>query len=106
MKKCRTPSRTDPDSGYINHGSRRDIGYLMESTVDCKHGIVTGVDVYNANEKEGIQVLRHLERQIKFGVPIRNIALDHGYETGAVHRGLELLGITGYIPAIQFPNPP
>ena len=32
--------------------------------------------------------------------------MDRGYETGAVHRGLELLGITGYIPAIQFSNPP
>ena len=37
---------------------------------------------------------------------MRNIALDRGYETGAVRRGLELLGITGYIPAIQFSNPP
>ena len=74
--------------------------------MDCKHGIVTGVDVYSANEKESIQVLRHLEKQIKLGVPMRNIALDRGYETGAVHRGLELLGITGYIPAIQFSNPP
>ena len=37
---------------------------------------------------------------------MRNIALDRGYETGAVHRCLELLGITGYIPAIQFSNPP
>ena len=106
VKKRRTTSRTDPDSGYINHGSKRGIGYLMESTVDCKHGIVTGVDVYSANEKESIQVLRHLERQIQLGVPMRNIALDRGYETGAVHRGLELLGITGYIPAIQFPNSP
>ena len=62
--------------------------YLIESTVDCKHGIVTGVDVYSANKKESIQVLRHLEKQIKRGVPMRNIALDCGYETGAVHRGL------------------
>ena len=23
----------------------------MEATVDCKHGILTGVDVYSANEK-------------------------------------------------------
>lgn len=88
VKKLRTTSRTDPDSGYINHGNKRGIGYLMESTVDCKHGIVTGVDVYSANEKESIQVLCHLERQIKLGVPMRNIALDRGYETGAVHRGL------------------
>ena len=37
---------------------------------------------------------------------MNRLALDRGYETGAVHRGLELLGITGYIPAIQFSNPP
>ena len=28
-KKRRTTSRTDPDSGYINNGSKRGIGYLM-----------------------------------------------------------------------------
>ena len=94
------------DSGYINHGSKRGIGYLMEATVDCKHGILTGVDVYSANEKESVLILRHLERQINLGIPMSRLALDRGYETGAVHRGSELLGITGYIPAIQFSNPP
>ena len=94
------------DSGYINHGSKRGIGYLMEATVDCKHGILTGVDVYSANEKESVLILRHLERQINLGIPMSRLALDRGYETGAVHRGLELLGITGYIPTIQFSNPP
>ena len=78
----------------------------MEATVDCKHGILTGVDVYPANEKESLLVLRHLERKINLGIPMSRLALDRGYETGAVHRGLELLGITGYIPAIQFSNPP
>ena len=82
------------------------IGYLMEATVDCKHGILAGVDVYSANEKESVLILRHLERQINLGIPMSRLALDRGYETGAVHRGLELLGITGYIPAIQFSNPP
>ena len=106
IKKRRTTSRTDPDSGYINHGNKRGIGYLMEATVDCKHGILTGVDVYPANEKESLLVLRHLEQQIKLGVPMNQLALDRGYDTGAVHRGLELLGVTGYIPAIQFPNAP
>lgn len=94
------------DSGYINHGSKRGIGYLMEATVDCKHGILTGVDVYPANERESLLVLRHLERQINLGIPMSRLALDRGYETGAVHRGLEFLCITGYIPAIQFSNPP
>ena len=106
VKKYRTTSKTDPDSGCINHGKKSGIGYLMETTVDCKYGIITGVDVYPANEKESLQVLRHLERQIQNGIPMQNIALDRGYDTGAVHRGLELLGITGYIPAIQFSNPP
>ena len=106
IQKRRTTSQTDPDSGYINHGSKRGIGYLMEATVDCKHGILTGVDVYPANEKESLLILRHLERQINLGVPMKQIALDRGYETGAVHRGLELLGITGYIPAIKFNNTP
>ena len=55
---------------------------------------------------DSLLVLRHLERQIKNGVPMKNIALDRGYDTGAVHHGLELLGITGYIPAIQFSNSP
>ena len=78
----------------------------MEATVDCKHGILTGIDVYPANEKESLLVLRHLERQIDLDIPMSRLALDRGYETGAVHRGLELLGIIGYIPAIQFSNPP
>lgn len=37
----------------------------MEATVDCKYGIITGVDVYPSNEKESLLVLRHLERQIQ-----------------------------------------
>ena len=57
-------------------------------------------------QKESVLILRHLERQINLGIPMSRLALNRGYETGAVHRGLELLGITGYIPAIQFSNPP
>lgn len=80
---------------------------LMEATVDCKHGIVAGVDVFPANEKESLLVLRHLERQQKqSGLSIEKVALDRGYDTGAVHRGVELLGITGYIPTIRFSNDP
>lgn len=55
------------------------IGYLMETTVDCKHGILTGVDVYPASEKGSLLVLRHLEQQIKIGVPMERLALDRGY---------------------------
>jgi len=37
---------------------------------------------------------------------MQNIALNRGNDVGAVHCGLELLGITGYISAIQFSNSP
>jgi len=107
ITKTRTTSTTDPESGYINHGNKRGIGYLAEATVDCKCGIVTGIDVYPANEKESLVVLRHLEKQMsEADFSINKIALDRGYDTGAVHRGLEMLGITGYIPKINFPNSP
>lgn len=102
-----TTSTTDPECSYIHHGSKGGMGYLMEATVDCKYGIITRVDVFPANEKESLLVLRHLERQQKLlKLSMEKVALDKGYGTGAVHRGLELLGITGYIPAIQFPNNP
>ena len=42
---------------------------------------------------------------MKLGIPMSHLAVDQGYETGAVHRGLELLGMTGYISAIRFSNP-
>ena len=54
-KKRRITSSTDPECGGINHGNKRGIGYLLEATVDCKNGIVTGVDVFPANQKAGIR---------------------------------------------------
>lgn len=38
------------------------------------------------------------------GLAIRNLALDAGYDVGAVHRGLELLGIPGYVSRREFHN--
>jgi len=73
IRKRRTTSKTDPDSGCINHGKKSGIGYLMETTVDCKYGIITGVDVYPANEKESLLVLRHLERQIQNGARCKTL---------------------------------
>ena len=60
VKKRHTTSLTDPDAGYVNHGTKRGVGYLMETTVDCKHGILTGVDVYPANQRESLLVLHNI----------------------------------------------
>ena len=82
------------------------MGYLTEATVDCKHGIVVGVDVFPANEKESLLLLRHLERQQKqLGLSLEKVALDKGYDTGSVHRDLELLGIQVIFLPSGFPMP-
>ena len=66
-----------------------------------------GLRCFPSKREKNLLVLRHLERQKKqLGLPIEKVALDRGYDTGAIHRRLELLGITGYIPAIHFPDDP
>lgn len=102
----RTTSQTDPDCGSINHGKKSGLGYHVETTVECGHGIITGIDTYPANQKESSICLRGLEKQNRNGVPLKRIVFDHGYDVSAVHRGLELLGIKGYIPPINFINSP
>ena len=100
-------SKTDRDCRYINHGKKKGLGYLLEASVDCQHGIVTGVDVFPGNRKESDIILQHLERQMsQTGLRIGSLALDRGYDVGAVHRGLEILGIQGYCAPLQFSNTP
>lgn len=41
VKKCHTASRTDPDCGYINHGSKRSISFsydLEQGAFICLEG--------------------------------------------------------------------
>lgn len=86
-------SRTDPECGYIHQARKKGLGYLTEMTVDTHHGIITGVDCYPANQRESGMILEHLKEQ---PCGYQEIGLDGGYDIGAVHRGLGLLGIKGY----------
>ena len=107
VTKKMTTSSTDPECGYIHHRSKRGVGYLMEATVDCKHGIVTGVDVFPVNEEESLLVLRHLERQQnQLGLSMEKVALDRGHDTGAVHRGWNYWELPDIFPSSVFPTPP
>ena len=76
---------------------------MSEMTVDTKNGIIIGVDCFPANFRESSIILKHIER-IKTGtnISIDKLGLDAGYDAGAVHRGLELLGVTGYVSCIDF----
>jgi hypothetical protein len=95
-------SSTDPHCGYNNQERKKGFGYLAEMTVDTGSGIVLGVDCYSANRRESDIILSHIIKIQANDVKINNLALDAGYDVGAVHRGLELLGITGYVSPIQF----
>ena len=59
------------------------------------------MDCYPANKRESDIILEHLKNQ-----PCRyqKIALDAGYDIGAVHRGLELLDIDEYTAIREYQN--
>lgn len=97
-EKKELKSTTDPDCGYIHQEIKKGLGYLAEMTVDTANGIITGVDCYPANRRESDIILKHIERQTKDNnLKIGKLGLDAGYDVGAVHRGLEIMGITGYV---------
>ena len=97
IEKKELKSKTDPDCGYIHQDLKKGLGYLAEMTVDTANGIITGVDCYPANRRESDIILKHIERQTKENqLDIKKLGLDAGYDVGAVHRGLEIMGITGY----------
>ena len=52
-----------------------------------------------------VDTLEHIKRiKMDTGLTIESLALDAGYDVGAVHRGLEVLGITGYVSRREFHN--
>lgn len=105
VQKQTLQSKTDPDCRYINQKNKRGLGYLTEMTVDTAHGIITGVDCYPANHREIDIILEHIKKQKEeLCLSIRTLALDGGYDVGAVHRGLELLGIDGYTAIRVYQN--
>lgn len=101
IEKEMLKSRTAPECGYIHQARKKGLGYLTEMTVDTSHGIITGVDGYPANQRESDIILEHLKGQM---CSYREIGLDGGYDIGAVHRGLELLGINGYTAIREYQN--
>jgi transposase len=107
VEKKELKSTTDADCGYIHQDIKKGLGYLAEMTVDTSNGIITGVDCYPANRRESDIILKHMDRQIQDNdLTVCRIGLDAGYDVGAVHRGLEIMGITGYTsPRYAHNNP-
>jgi len=97
IEKKELKSKTDTNCGYIHQDTKKGLGYLAEITVDTKNGIITGMDCYPTNRWESDIILKHVNRQIQDNkLDIKKLGLDAGYDVGAVHQGLEIIGITDY----------
>jgi hypothetical protein len=95
------------DCGYIHHDRKQGLGYLAEMTAGTENGIIAGVGCYPANRRESGIILKHIERQRWDNLAaMEKLGLDAGYDVGAVHRGLEIMGITGYASPRYMHNSP
>ena len=94
-------SRTDPDSGFMTRDNKpQGFFYLDHRTVDGKHAIITDTFVTPGNVHDSRPYLSRLDRQCeRFALTPLAVALDAGYFTPAVCKGLEdrdIYGVIGY----------
>ncbi|MCM3291507.1 IS1182 family transposase [Paenibacillus sp. MER 180] len=97
-------SKTDPDSGYmIRDGKPEGFFYLDHRTVDLKYNMITDVHVTAGNVHDSIPYLSRLDRQQKrFGFEVEAVALDSGYLTSPICKGLQERGIFAVIAHRRF----
>lgn len=92
-------STTDPDSGYMyRDGKPEGFFYLDHRTTDLKYNIITDVHVTPGNVHDSVPYLKRLDRQVKhFGFQLEAVALDSGYLTVPICKGLNDRNIFGVI---------
>ncbi|WP_419871355.1 IS1182 family transposase [Candidatus Pristimantibacillus sp. PTI5] len=97
-------STTDPDSGYMfREGKPEGFFYLDHRTVDVKCNLITDVFVTAGNVHDSVPYLSRLDRQRKrFGFAVEAVALDSGYMTTPICKGLEDRNIYGVIAHRRF----
>ncbi|EAQ6393054.1 IS1182 family transposase [Salmonella enterica] len=97
-------SKTDPDSGYmIRDGKPEGFFYLDHRTVDAKYNLITDVHVTPGNVHDSVPYLSRLDRQReRFDFKIEAVALDSGYLTTPICRGLQSRKIFAVIAHRRF----
>jgi transposase len=100
-KKMKTvrKSQTDPESGFMSRDRKQEMFcYLDHRTTDIKYNIITDVHVTPGNVHDSVPYLKRLDRQKKrFEFAIEAVALDAGYLTNPICKGLEERNIFGVI---------
>lgn len=92
-------SKTDPDAGYMNRpGKPSGFHYLNHISIDVKNGIITDSYATPGNINDHIPFVERVKVQkSRLGLPVQAIGADKGYDSSAVHHGLEQEEVTGYI---------
>ncbi|WP_102028968.1 IS1182 family transposase [Salirhabdus sp. Marseille-P4669] len=92
-------SNTDPESGFMSRDHKQEMFcYLDHRTTDMKYNIITDAYVTPGNVHDSVPYLERLDRQIKrFDFKVEAVALDSGYLTNPICKGLSDRSIFGVI---------
>jgi hypothetical protein len=96
----KTVSTTDPDAGKLGRpGKPHGMHYLNHQTLDSKNGIILDAEATPANVVDSAPYLGRLEHVLgRTGLSIEAVALDSGYDISLIHKELETMGITLFVP--------
>lgn len=97
-------SKTDSESGYLHRENKPEgFFYLDHRTVDKKCNIITDAYVTPGNVHDSMPYLERLDRQVQqFGFKVEAVALDSGYLTAPICKGLKDRGVFASIAHRRF----
>jgi hypothetical protein len=97
-------STTDPECGFMSRENKQEMFcYLDHRTTDMKFNIITDVYVTPGNVHDSVPYLNRLDRQVqRFGFKVEAVALDSGYLTNPICKGLSDRNIFGVIAHRRF----
>lgn len=97
-------STTDPECGFMSRDNKQEMFcYLDHRTTDMKFNIITDAFVTAGNVHDSVPYLSRLDRQIeRFGFKVEAVALDSGYLTSPICKGLSDREIFGVIAHRRF----
>lgn len=92
-------SKTDPESGFLSRENKPEgFHYLDHRTTDGKFNIITDAFATPGNVHDSGPYLSRLDRQIKrFGFKVEAIAIDSGFLTNPICKGLSDRKVFGVI---------
>ena len=92
-------STTDPECGFMSRENKQEMFcYLDHRTTDMKFNIITDAFVTPGNVHDSVPYLSRLDRQVeRFGFDVEAVALDSGYLTAPICKGLDDRNIFGDI---------